>query len=500
MTVLIAEDEPPTLRALVKMITDWGDGYHVVGTVRDGRQAIEFIDLKAPDLVLTDIRMPGTDGIQVIRHCRTHHPAIKVLVLSGYKDFEIVREALVQGASDYLLKPVRPGELRRMFDTLAPPPNPGTPWPGLTIPLGSARPLTIPATTLTYPVSALCLVASHLSLALLEQSNVRGLSVEDSFWRTLPPFVSTNARTTLANTPAAVVLLEGIGPHRDTVKRWFQRNLDSLGMPVTAYWVPDLKAESDIRDRVPRLPTLAFARARYGQTRWVEPTETEAEVLGIPRLDRGTEEQWDQALATGDEGDVDRAVERVLSQLEVAGAGPGQIVETWAYLVRFGTRGQDQDTRPWVEGVSAAVAQQVTYRTLRPTLTKLFVQWSRRRKAAESSLGSLEDRVEAFLQAKIDRPLSVHDIATALGYHPDYLGKAYKKATGERLTRAIVVHKVTQAKVLWAQSPGATVTEIAARVGFDDPLYFSRVFKLVTGKPPTDYRDEAPTGRVPPTN
>lgn len=492
MTLVVAEDEAPTLRALVKLVAEWGPGYQVVGTARDGRQAMDLVDQRAPDVVLTDVRMPGVDGLQVIRHCRTHHPGTKVVVLSGYKDFEIVREALVAGASDYLLKPVRAGELRRLLDALAPGPAAGVGWSGLTVPLGSARPLVLAPGDLRFPVSVLGLVASHLSLALLEQPQVRGFSVEDSFWRTFPPFVSTTNRTSLANVPAALVFLEGVGPHKDLVKRWFHRNLETLGLPVTAVWVGDLKSEAEVRDVVPRLPTLAFAQVRYGQTRWVDTPGPVAEVLGIPRLDRGTEDLWDQALVSGDEAEIDRAVGRVLDQLEALGAGPNQIVDTWAYLFRFAVRGQDH--RPWDEGVAAALAHQVSYRALRGALTRLFVGWAQQRRQADTSWGPLEARVRDYLDARVDRPVSVHDVAQALGYHPDYLGKAYKKATGERLARAIVVHKVNRAKDLWARRPEATVTEVAARVGFEDPLYFSRVFKLITGRAPTEYRVGGPPG------
>lgn len=76
----------------------------VIGTAKDGQEALEkALELK-PDLVLMDIRMPGVDGVEGTKRIRTHLPETKVLMLTTFKDSEFIFDAIEEGASGYLLK------------------------------------------------------------------------------------------------------------------------------------------------------------------------------------------------------------------------------------------------------------------------------------------------------------------------------------------------------------------------------------------------------------
>lgn len=66
----------------------------------------------APDILITDINMPGISGLTLISHAKKYYPQIRIYVLSGYDDYQLVRQAFVNGATDYLLKPVELKELQ----------------------------------------------------------------------------------------------------------------------------------------------------------------------------------------------------------------------------------------------------------------------------------------------------------------------------------------------------------------------------------------------------
>ena len=106
INVLIVDDEPLVRLGITTSLTKFEGLISVVGQAENGRQALEFVGTHAADLdaVLTDIRMPVMDGIQLTKEIRQHFPHVKVIVLSSYNDFQYVKEALKQGASDYLLK------------------------------------------------------------------------------------------------------------------------------------------------------------------------------------------------------------------------------------------------------------------------------------------------------------------------------------------------------------------------------------------------------------
>jgi YesN/AraC family two-component response regulator len=103
--VLLADDEPVTLRGLAEFVP-WGTiGGEVGGTARDGQEAVELIAGGPPDIVVTDIKMPRKSGLDVARYVYENCPYVKVLILSGFSEFEYARQAIAFGVVDYLLKP-----------------------------------------------------------------------------------------------------------------------------------------------------------------------------------------------------------------------------------------------------------------------------------------------------------------------------------------------------------------------------------------------------------
>jgi DNA-binding NarL/FixJ family response regulator len=103
MKVIICDDQAlirDGLELLLKLERD----IEIVGLAQDGTEAVELVDSKAPDLVLMDLKMPGMNGVEATRQIRTHHPEIKVLVLTTYDDDEWLFDAIRAGASGYLLK------------------------------------------------------------------------------------------------------------------------------------------------------------------------------------------------------------------------------------------------------------------------------------------------------------------------------------------------------------------------------------------------------------
>lgn len=106
--VMIVDDEKMIRDGLTHLI-DWeAFGYQITAQAADGRQALEYLLENPVDLVLTDIRMPYLDGIEFARRVRRERPATRIVFVSGYDDFSLIREALQMGACDYLLKPLEP--------------------------------------------------------------------------------------------------------------------------------------------------------------------------------------------------------------------------------------------------------------------------------------------------------------------------------------------------------------------------------------------------------
>jgi len=111
LKVLIVDDESWT-RDIIKAFGEWESlGMEIVGEAEDGKEALRMTEALQPHIVITDMRMPGTDGAALLQLLNDQFPAIKTIVVSGYDDFQYAKHALRFKAIDYLLKPVDPKEL-----------------------------------------------------------------------------------------------------------------------------------------------------------------------------------------------------------------------------------------------------------------------------------------------------------------------------------------------------------------------------------------------------
>lgn len=109
---VVVEDEPLIRRNVIKKISASGLPVEAAGEAGEGQAALELVKTRFPHFVITDIRMPVMDGLQLARHLYEEHPQVKCVILSGYDDFKYAQEALKYGVSDFLLKPIKPDELK----------------------------------------------------------------------------------------------------------------------------------------------------------------------------------------------------------------------------------------------------------------------------------------------------------------------------------------------------------------------------------------------------
>ncbi|WP_074011341.1 response regulator transcription factor [Numidum massiliense] len=111
--VFLVDDEPFIVEGLYAIV-DWSHfGLEIVGQAEDGRQALEALSQVPVDILITDIRMPNMDGLTLIRRAKELNEEMKVIVLSGYDDFDYLKEGMVLGIENYLLKPINIEELKK---------------------------------------------------------------------------------------------------------------------------------------------------------------------------------------------------------------------------------------------------------------------------------------------------------------------------------------------------------------------------------------------------
>jgi DNA-binding NarL/FixJ family response regulator len=110
---IVLADDHDLVRSGIKALLTMIDGVEVIAEARDGRELLTLLADVTPDLVMTDISMPGMDGITAIAEIHDRYPDVKVLVLSMYDTVDFVKRAMANGACGYLMKDAPPFELEQ---------------------------------------------------------------------------------------------------------------------------------------------------------------------------------------------------------------------------------------------------------------------------------------------------------------------------------------------------------------------------------------------------
>ncbi|WP_342982348.1 response regulator [Ruminococcus sp. 2227st1_E6_2227SCRN_220401] len=119
LRILVVDDEPKVRRGVSGLIRMYPEKYEMIGCCACAKEAIEILGKSVPDVILTDIRMPDQDGLELIDYLKHRYQNLDFIILSGYDDFEYARKALQFQVYDFLLKPLKPEELFCALDGVA---------------------------------------------------------------------------------------------------------------------------------------------------------------------------------------------------------------------------------------------------------------------------------------------------------------------------------------------------------------------------------------------
>ena len=118
MKLVVIDDEEKVCRLICALI-DWERlGIEAAGTAADGEDGLNLIRVVRPDILITDIRMPGKDGLELIAEAKSFLPHLQVIIISGYSQFDYAQAAIRYGVVNYLLKPVKKQELNTILEKI----------------------------------------------------------------------------------------------------------------------------------------------------------------------------------------------------------------------------------------------------------------------------------------------------------------------------------------------------------------------------------------------
>ncbi|WP_165972316.1 response regulator transcription factor [Paenibacillus piri] len=498
MNILIVDDEAIIRKGLERAIGQF-DGFRVVGTADDGESALEWLKSAdaPPDLIITDIFMQYIDGLEFIERVSGQYPHIRCAILSGHGEFHLAQKAIDLKVCRYITKPVEPPELFSVLD-------------GIREEIRKERtryadPLRMEQLT----ANATLYVRDKLLSDLLEGRLVSASELRD--------FAGCFPFSLDAHFVGGVVRVCKYGMDLS------QRDMLLYSVAVKQLFTEVVLSGTAGFVMIKETGTLVFG-TRGAQPDWeaLDSFGSLAEsVLGIPiAFETGETAHGLLELQPSLAGAVDRLESRInehfffpleqVQQLRLA-ARAGDIEEmrvaAHAFIHtllehNFGMELVLQGFYKLIESMEGLLGQldiecpkppQLLHLPL-PSVVDYMEKWL---DSCISLCGRLKPRPGSDMVHKVmvhmeenyaDHSLSLNSLAERVSVHPNYLTHMFRKQTGLSCMQFLARLRMEKAKLL-LHEPDLKICEIADRVGYGNPLYFSSYFKKWVGVNPTDYKD-----------
>ncbi|MEC0166918.1 response regulator transcription factor [Paenibacillus graminis] len=512
--LLLVDDERLILEGISKVM-DWARaGTELAGTARNGIEALKQIERLSPDIIITDISMPGLDGLGLVEHCSVRYPGIKFVMLTGYKDFDYACSAMQHGVRHYLLKPCNEQQIHEALTELVQELNERHSREQFitetkhrlikVLPHVKAQFLKEWISNKTYGSYDLDYYQELFGIEL-GGKNVRLIlfRLEESFEYehlfALQNIAGDMLSEVLLSTTIGSQLLilleqtEDAGNQCDLLER-------IAGVKETFYNFYKIHATIAVSDK----GRMIQSRSLYRQTlqcmnhrfyleegSLITGSDIPADELSVRHeMDLG-EEQICLLIKAGDQSSVKKELERLFNELRDQrfdiNVTRSYVLQLYSAMIRLCSPGE----RSRFTSGLAELAELGTLGSLKESVMKaaesLTAMYDRHFVSRQSSI---VDAMLRIIEADYgNSELSLGSVAAEMLYmNPDYLGKIFKKVTGEKFSNYVTNYRIGKASEHILHSGDVKVFELAELYGFGgNAQYFSQVFKKVTGKTPTDF-------------
>ena len=525
-TVLMVDDEENVIRAMQKKI-DWESiGFRIMGYAHNGIEALDLAEQEAPDVVLTDIKMPYMDGLELAHNLKIMYPTVRILIFSGFDEFEYAKEAIRLEVEEYILKPVDADELRRIFMRIK---------ESLDQEMDEKRNV---QKLRDYYLESLPLLQENFYSSLVDggipEAEIPRYLADYQINLDSPMYTAVVIHTSTTQRPegiSAVLLTESVRrlAAEHLKQKWNTRMFSHDGNTVVL--VPcrsqdDVTRITDEAESFCRLArhvsqavvTIGIGKAcgtiagisesyhgareavsyrsLYGAGKAINIAEIEP---GEIRSSDNTQKRLHQlfkAMKMSTAETVRAQAKACVDEMSAGGMSLSMhrfmVMELVSSLYRFAISNRI-DTEP-VFGEDEALFRNVTNMDagqLREWLGGVAC------KMQEQIQSKREDGEQTFVTKAVDyvrdnygdQELTIDKICGILGVSAAYFSTTFKKETGKTFINYLTDYRMEQAVQRLIEKDDKTYV-IAAQVGYADPAYFSYVFKKKFGVSPTRYRSE----------
>ena len=513
-------DDEASMRTGIRESIDWDKaGFALAGEAPDGEMALSLMQDIMPDILLTDVKMPFMDGLELARRTRKTMPWIKIVIISGHDEFEYAKQAITIGVEDYLLKPVTSSQLIETLNEIAGRIEEekeklrnveelleGTRrvraerlisdllYGGIGVKNALAM-----AEELDLPVAADYYMVMQIELYLSSNKNYNYFyNARDCALGVLIGW--ENAIFFSQGSDRVICVLKGADPRAleedayncaHAVKYEVERNGPCSVAVAIGSIVTDIK-------KWPKSLADADAARRYinltGRKQIISVQDINAgglipfsKVNRLPTIDK---------LRYATEADIPEFVEDCMTSADSAGVASFMFVNYIFVDILIAASkiieelgGDANEALSGYSDISGLLSANSDMENAKQILTSILGRIIEYRNAAiGSKYNEVIVKAQEYIQKNYsEQDISLHSVAKEVNISPNHFSTIFSQETGETFISYITRVRLEQAKAL-LKTTAMRTSEIGYEVGYNDTHYFSYVFKKNTGMTPKEFR------------
>lgn len=509
--VVVVDDEQLLVRGIKKAIELAHPGFAVVAEITDSELAINEIERLQPDLVFVDIKMPMIDGLMLIEELLSRGVETKFVILSGFNQFEYAKKAITFDVEDYLLKPVSPLELKQFLNRI----HFKLESTSYETQLAFLNKLSKSGTRnfmktpnsfhfTSYQLLTICFNsygASAVTDTLLNQSDDKLIDVLQSvlniellgiqYWK-LDTSVE-NKKNVVMGLPSNTIAID------EKIAQSLHLRLCEHSVQVTIVVGKTIPTLMEIPDEIQSNDMLLMKHTVFGHSSLVfADHERLNNTEFVNYLDSTNEKLLTMFAQNSNLSELKIRLHQILLAHQ-ADSVPRYIVEnTLKHVIAII---KSVHSFPYErlfdleKEIDILMNCSTNYDQLYDGFTSilddcsdLLVKW----KDDRLDHKKIVDKVEEYIWHNYSYKISLEQIAKNFGIVLPYLSSIFKEHKGISPIKFIIQLRINKAKELLMITPPIPLKDIAQTIGYDDPFYFSKLFKSETGQSPSDYKKNTP--------
>lgn len=475
--VFLVDDEELVIKSL-KATVDWkGSGYEVAGYALSGEEAVEAIKRICPDVIFSDIRMPGMNGLELKKRLDDAGVSAKFLIVSGLAEFALAQKAIQNGVSGYCLKPFDEMEItgylrkfKRELDT------------SRLLPEGEILDLIEAGTP-----EADSRLRDELALAGIAGSEKDGLRIMLSVRRDKLPIHE--------KIPCLTVRIG----YRKFIYVMADRDADELMVSFASEGRQFLKG-------------IGFSKRGADQAGFTQAIQ-DAELQAYQYFTLAEIFTWEESWQTNDmksafampaEGDDQSFIAQLDSLLAMFRSGLLNIRHALLLynecILQLSRKGRESDEL-YLYSFEQLAEQFEDVQDMIDDLKRLFQeekdQIDHQQVSVQPGRSSTFSVMLEYINEHFGEDITILGLSKRFNLNPNYISQLFRKELDKTFTEYLTGLRMNQAAVL-LRTTSIPINEIADQVGYKDYFYFSKMFKKIMGVPPRGYRfDENQNSSIP---